>query len=505
MDCLSRNLLATLNPSGTVLLPDASTLELPEKVLQFGTGVLLRALPDHFIDKANQQKLFNGSIVVIRSTGGSNADFESQDGLYTVCERGLQEGTIVNQNSINASISRVLSASSQWQEILQVARSKDLQLIISNTTEVGIRFDKEMIGRNSPSSFPAKLLAVLKTRYDHFKGEASAGLVIIPTELITNNGTVLKGILLKLAILNEFGSSFIDWLTESNVFCNSLVDRIVPGKPVGEEWEKTTQDLGYTDALLTKAEPFKLWAIEGDEQLRKRLPFSQVDPGIIITEDITKFKELKLRLLNGTHSFCCAVAYLCNISFTRETFADPVCSSFINRLMFEEIVPAIPYEVSREEKETYAHSVIDRFANPFIDHQWISISVQYTSKMRLRNVPLIQQYHKLFQTVPPLMSFGFASYILFLRPSQLEDNRYFGDWEGITYEIKDEAAPFFYDLWRNTAVDSIAQKVLMNTDLWGVDLSQIKGLAEQVQTDLKQILSIGLKAALVALLNEKRA
>ena len=505
MDCLSRKLLTTLTISGTVSLPDATTLDLPEKVLQFGTGVLLRALPDHFIDKANQQHLFNGRIVVIRSTSGSNTDFDSQNGLYTVCERGLQNGQVVTENTINASISRVLSASSQWQEILQVACSKELQLIISNTTEVGIRFEKEIIGYNSPSSFPAKLLAILKARYDHFKGKPSAGLVIIPTELISNNATVLKGILLKLALLNEFGSSFIDWLTASNSFCNSLVDRIVPGKPAGEELEKITQELGYTDALLTKAEPFKLWAIEGDKKLRKRLPFSQVDPGIIITEDITKFKELKLRLLNGTHTFCCAVAYLNNISFTRETFADPDCSSFIRRLMFEEIVPAIPYEVSTDEKESYARSVIDRFANPFIDHQWISISVQYTSKMRMRNIPLILEYYKHFQRVPRLMAFGFASYILFLRPSQLTENRYFGEWEGVTYEIKDEFAPFFYDLWRNTNFEGIAKKVLMNTDLWGIDMSLLDGLCEQVQKDMERILSVSIKNALLQLMNAQRS
>ncbi|HRQ49039.1 MAG TPA: tagaturonate reductase [Agriterribacter sp.] len=292
--------------SAAVQKPEATVSDLPEKVLQFGTGVLLRGLPDYFIDKANRQGIFNGRVVVVKSTGTGGTDaFESQDGLYTLCVRGIENGEKVEENRICSAISRVLAANQQWNEVLKCAYNPQLQIIISNTTEVGITLVEEDIRQNPPASFPAKLLAFLYERYKACNGSADGGMVIIPTELIVGNGDRLAEITFTLARYNKLEDGFMEWLKESNTFCNSLVDRIVPGKPAAEAKQKIEDDLGYTDELLIMCEVYRLWAIEGGDRVKKILSFAPADSGVVIAPDIEMYRELKLRLLNGTHTLSC--------------------------------------------------------------------------------------------------------------------------------------------------------------------------------------------------------
>jgi tagaturonate reductase len=243
-------------------IPAENILQLPEKVLQFGTGVLLRGLTDYFINKANNQGVFNGRVVIVKSTSsGSTDEFSRQDGLFAHCIRGIQGGKKVEENLINASISRVLSARDKWNEILKCAENTEMEVVISNTTEVGISLNKEdKINDAPPASFPGKLLAFLYRRFQHFKGDETKGMVIIPTELIPQNGKKLRAIILELANLNTLEAAFINWINNCNFFCDSLVDRIVPGKlpqPQKEELQKTT---GFTDELMIMSESYSLWA-----------------------------------------------------------------------------------------------------------------------------------------------------------------------------------------------------------------------------------------------------
>jgi tagaturonate reductase len=188
---LSRESLEKITPKNNLEIPDISLLKLPEKVLQFGTGVLLRALPDYFIDKANKAGIFNGRVVVVKSTDSDSSAFDRQNGLYTVCVRGVENDRTVEENIINASVSRVLSAQTDWKKVLECAHDHEMKIVISNTTEVGIQLIEDDIDSDPPVSFPGKLLAFLFERYKAFEGDPSSGMVIIPTELITNNGALL--------------------------------------------------------------------------------------------------------------------------------------------------------------------------------------------------------------------------------------------------------------------------------------------------------------------------
>jgi len=391
---------------------------LPEKVMQFGTGVLLRGLPDYFINKANQEGVFNGRIVVIKSTAtGGIGDFEQQDNFYHHLVKGLVDGNEVNELHENTSISRVLVAASQWQEVLKLSKSSDLKIVISNTTEAGLVFDAndtQLI--NTPFSFPGKLLSVLWHRWNHFEAKADEyGLIILPTELIPDNGTVLKKIVLDLAVLQQLPNDFIHWLNTSNDFCNTLVDRIVTGNLPEKEQKQLEDHLGYQDHLLITSEPFALWAIETHKQSTvNELSFSKADTSVVVAPSIAKFRELKLRLLNGTHTFCCALAILMGFETVKEAMAHKNFRKFILQLLDNEIAPCVASdEISNADIRQFQNVVIDRFSNPTIEHQWKSIAFNYSEKIKMRNLYLIEKFHQLKKEVPMAMSICIAAFFVY--------------------------------------------------------------------------------------------
>jgi tagaturonate reductase len=480
---LSKENVKNIKTDG-IVIPAGNIFELPEKVLQFGTGVLLRGLPDYFIDKANKQGVFNGRVVVVKSTDSDSSAFDAQNNLYTVCVRGIENGNSVEENIINASISRVLSAKAEWNKIIACAANPAMQIIISNTTEVGIQYVDDVLGDDTPISFPGKMLAFLLERYKVFNGSKESGMVIVPTELISDNGTKLKEIVLQLAALNNTDSNCIEWIKNENYFCNSLVDRIVPGKPNAEEMSRLETELGYKDELLTMSEAFRLWAIEGNDYVKEILSFATIDAGVIIQNDITLFKELKLRLLNGTHTFNCGTAFLSGFTITRDAVNDTVFSKFAKQLMHQEIAVAIPFEMESIVKTEFANNVFERFQNPYINHQWQSITVQYTSKMKMRNVPLITNYYAVKNEVPTCMALGFAAYLLYMKATKKDGEKYYGSFQGEDYLITDDLASYFYEVWQANEADVVVEKVLANTELWGTNLTALPMFAETVKENL---------------------
>jgi tagaturonate reductase len=482
--------------SKKVVTPNEALFDLPEKVLQFGTGVLLRGLPDYFIDKANRQGVFNGRIVVVKSTsnGGSDA-FDKQDGLYTLCVRGYENGVKVEEDIVCSAISRVLSASNEWAAVLECAHNPQMQVIISNTTEVGIQLVNEDVRKHPPVSFPGKLLAFLYERYLAFDGSQQSGMVIVPTELINNNARKLESIVLELAHLNALDEKFIEWLENCNHFCNSLVDRIVPGanKEVAEEMLQKT---GLKDELLIVSEAYRLWAIEGDSHVADILSFAKADDGVVITDDITLFKELKLRLLNATHTLTCGVAYLSGLETVKKAMDDTVFSQFLSDLMMQEIATAIPYDVTLLQAEDFGSKVLDRFRNPFIEHHWLSITMNYSQKMKARAIPVLMRYWEKYNTVPENFATCLAAYLLFMKPVKQEGEKYYGIFDEREYFINDEKAPYFYEMWKKYDSAKLVHKVLADIDMWDTNLTKISGLEQEVTEKLNMMISEGLPAVL---------
>ncbi len=478
---LSQRTIKKISPQPGLVVPQEKLFSLPEKVLQFGTGVLLRGLPDYFIDKANRNGEFNGRVVVVKSTSQGSADaFDQQDGLYTLYVKGIENGVMTEEAIINSSVSRVLSAKEQWDKILECARNPEMKIVISNTTEVGIVLTDDDIS------------------YKAFYGREDSGMVVIPTELITDNGDKLRSIVLELAAKNKLDEKFIQWLQSANQFCNSLVDRIVPGKLPEAERKLAEEKFGYTDDLMIMAETFRLWVIESNsERVREILSFSKADEGVVITPDIEKFRELKLRLLNGTHTFTCALAFLAGFETVKEAMADEEIASFVRSLMMLEIASALDSQtISYNEACAFANQVSDRFRNPSLDHKWISIAVNYTHKMKLRNIPLLLKHYNKTGSVPENMALGFAAYLLFMKGAPGTDKQYSGEANGKKYGIQDDSAAYFSSKWAMGNIDTFANNVLSDNGLWGTDLSVLNGFETAVKENLQKLQMHGVLATL---------
>jgi len=483
MEHLSKKLLAGK--------PEAALLELPEKVLQFGTGALLRGLPDYLIDQANRQGIFNGRVVAVKSTDqGDFAAFAEQDNLYTLCVRGVENGKVVHENKICTAISRVLSANRDWAQVLACAANPALRIVLSNTTEIGIQLVREDVRQSPPASFPGKLLAFLHARYLAFSGDPGMGLVIVPTELIPDNGKRLESIVFELAHLNRLELPFIEWLENACVFCNSLVDRIVPGTPSADQIADYFAETGYRDALLTVAEPYSFWAIEGDERAASALSFRKAVPDAVVVEpDITRYRERKLRLLNGTHTLACGLANLSGFTTVGEAMRNPDMAAFVERLMLDEIAPSIPCVLPPGDAETFGRQVLDRFGNPFVEHYWLSIAAQYSSKMRMRIVPLLQEHYRTKNTPLSAIALGFAAFFLFYRQ--------------IKPAVPDDAAGWFYEKWKHLQPETLVREALADANRWGADLTEFPGFAEDVVEAGNQLLEHGARQAIHTFLAKK--
>jgi tagaturonate reductase len=366
---------------------------LPETVLQFGAGKFLRAFADLFIHQANHAGQEVGRVVVVQSTGGERAALlNRQGGCYHVVVRGLSRGEIIERVEEAASISRALVASSQWNEVLAVARLPELRYVISNTAETG--YDLDPADRSDmapPHSFPAKLLLVLKERFE----AGWPGLTIIPCELHELNAESLRGIVLKLAQSWKLEKEFGRWLRKECHWLNTLVDRIVTGKPADHP-------LLAEDALLTVAEPFAFWAIEAKKGTEDFLDH----PAVRRAADVQPFFLRKVRILNAAHTALVGKARQRGIGTVREAVEDQEIGVWLDRLLFEEIVPTLEGRV--EAPEEFARQTLERFRNPFLEHKFSDIAVYHDAKVKIRLVPTRHEFVEKFGCVPPLLDEAIA-------------------------------------------------------------------------------------------------
>jgi tagaturonate reductase len=493
LPALDRAQLDTLRRTrgGVVAVPDASLLDLPERAVQFGTGGFLRGFVDDFLHRANERGLFGGRIVAVGSTGSTrDRALRAQDGLYTLVVEGIDRGQAVQECRIISSVSRAVSAANEWGEVLALARAPLVQYLFSNTTEVGIALDPDdRPDAEPPRSFPAKLTRFLFERAREFDYDPGLAPIVVPCELIENNGDALRGLVRLLAERWSLGARFTRWL-DTVRFCNTLVDRIVPGAPRGDDARRLADMLGYEDALLTTCEPYRLFAIEGDDALRERLPWAAVDPAIVIAPDVTPYRQRKVRLLNGAHTVLVSAALEMGCETVREAVTHPALGRFVRQVLFDEIVPTLDADGAAE----FAAAVLDRFQNPFIRHALVDITLQATMKMRVRVVPSIVAYAERRGRPPQALALGFAAFLLLMDgrfPSRRPDGRPMpADDQG------DRVRQAWNDVEEDADPSGVVDRVCRDEVLWGRDLTTVPGFADAVSAHLRRARRHGLAAAL---------
>lgn len=484
----------TLKESGYdgYLLEDA-----PERVLQFGEGNFLRAFVDYFIDMMNEHAGFNSKVVLVQPIApGPAGSFDlakvinEQEGLYTLYLRGFENGQKVNDKRVISCVSRCLNSYSDYEALMACADNPDLRFITCNTTEAGISYDPScQFTETPPSSYPAKLTQFLYRRFQKFGTEAGKGFIILSCELIDNNGKELEKCVLKYAQQWELDPAFTEWIQNENIFCSTLVDRIVTGYPRAEA-DSINEANGYIDQVLDTGEIFGFWVIEGPQELKKELPFAEAGLPVLITDDHKPYKQRKVRILNGAHTSMVLGAYLAGQDIVRDCMHDDVICGYMNKAIYDEIIPTLT--LPKDELMDFAHSVTERFKNPFIDHALLSISLNSTSKWKARVMPSFLGYVKKNHTLPKCLTASFAFYIAFYHGIRLEDSGLIGKRTGNEYTIHDDRAILqFYDAHKNDSNAELAHAVMSNTDFWGQDLTEVPNFEQAVVQILDDIDTIG--------------
>lgn len=463
-----------------------------ETIIQFGEGNFLRAFVDWMIQEMNENAGFNCKVVAVQPIKSGMIDrLNKQNCQYHVVLKGIKNGCAVKEVKLNSAISRGIDPYNNYPEYIKLAETPTMRFVISNTTEAGIAFDEnDKIEMQPPSSFPAKLTQLLYHRFEHFKGDPSKGFIVLPCELIENNGTELKKCIEKYCKLWNLPVSFLEWINDSNTFCNTLVDRIVPGfsKETAQELASTLQN---EDSMCVDAEQFHLWVIEGPQWIKNEFPTDKANLNVLFVNDVQPYRTRKVRLLNGPHTLMMPVAYLSGIEYVREALEHPIIGKFITQSINKEIIPTV--DLPAEELKSFANEVLDRFRNPFVNHALMSISLNSVSKFKTRLLPTLVDYTKKHNKLPEKIVFSLAALMAFYR----------GECNGKKINVQDDSPvlDFFANTWKDYTgekdqIDTIVSKTLKNKAFWGKDLTEIKGLEEKTSAYLYQIMTIGaLKAA----------
>ena len=468
----------------------------PVKVLQFGEGNFLRAFVDYFIDIANEKTDFNGSIALVKpiNIGTLFPAFREQDYRYTVMLRGLVDGEAVEQTRVVTSVADAVDAYADYDRYAAYARLDSLRFIVSNTTEAGIVLDEsDKMELCPPNTYPGKLTKLLFERAEHFNYAPDKGLIILPVELIDDNGIMLKKCVKALAKVWNLGEKFDAWLEEACVFTSTLVDRIVTGYPRGEDqaiWEK----LGYEDRILVTAEPFGLWVIESGKDISGELPLPQCGLPVIYTDNQKPYKQRKVRILNGAHTSFVPMAFQCGYDYVLDAMNDPAILNFMQKTLYDEVIPTLT--LPKDDLLAFAEAVTGRFKNPYIKHALLSICLNSVSKWRARCMPSLLIYAEQEGRLPEHLTFSLATLMGLYHGGKLTgDGKLECLRDGQPYYLQDDAAVLeFFATTSDLPAREQVERFLGNESFFGPDLIRVPGLVDSVTASYEAILSRGAKA-----------
>ncbi|PWW07142.1 tagaturonate reductase [Paenibacillus cellulosilyticus] len=452
----------------------------PVRVLQIGEGNFLRGFADWMIQQCRTQGLFQGGVAVTqpRPSGAKKlAELKEQDGLYTQLIRGLKNGEPVEETEVIAVFNAIIDPYAQWDRFMALADEPELQVVISNTTEAGLRYIEVPWTPQQPvESFPAKLTMLLYRRFETFGGEASRGLIMLPCELLERNGDTLLECVLKHAQDWGLSDSFQQWVTAHNRFLNSLVDRIVTGYPA-DDAEAIFEKLQYRDAMLNAAEPYHFWAIEAEPELERVLPFVQAGLNVVWTDDLKPYQLRKVRILNGAHTLMTPIGLLSGAEHVRGLMEHPSLGQWVRSTVASEIIPSVPIE--KESLTAYANDVYDRYLNPFIRHRLLDIAMNSVSKFKARLLPTLIAYIDNNDALPEGLIRGLAALIRLYRVERQEDGSYTSTaFDGQSLTVRDDAAVLeaMAAAWNSGASSAAVEQALSRTDWWGQDIRTIAGM-----------------------------
>ncbi len=473
----------------------------PERMIQIGEGNFLRGLVDWLIHQLIVNGKYDGRVIVSnpRPTGAQKIrEFKQQDGLYTVWRRGMENGNLVDERDIVRSVSRSLNPYEEWQEFLACARNPSIDIVISNTTEAGLTYLEEALDlERCPTSYPAKLTAYLFERYRALSGAPSAGLDIVPCELVENNGDLVRELVLRCAASWGLPREFTAWVKEHNYFYNTLVDSIVTGFNTADK-SLLQQEVPYEDSLGVIREPFYLWVIQGPPRLQTKWDFPSLGLNVRYEPDVAPFRLIKVRILNGSHTSLAGLSFLAGLVTVRDAMTHDVMGPFVHALIHNEIIPAASMQgVPESEATRFAAAVVERFSNPLLRHEIASLQLNGLSKVTVRILPTLHDFVAKTGEIPTLLTLAIAGQLLYYKNAENEE-------DGWIIKDNEEHVQLVAAAWSLEESDGLfaaVSRILGLEAIWGEDLNQVPGLAETITTHIAALQGGGVLGAVSNALN----
>ena len=463
----------------------------PIKILQFGEGNFLRAFVDWQVDIANEMGIMDAGIAICKprpnrsQTKGTIEILKEQDCLYHTYLEGIKEKKPMKEVRLIKSVQCAINPYEEYEAYKNIILSPELEIVISNTTEAGIRYEEgDDLTACPPRSYPAKVTALLYKRFKHYGGDPTKGLCVICCELIEDNGSTLREYVLRHAAYNGLEPEFVEWVEQSCSFCDTLVDRIVPGFP-SDSIGEIKEELGFDDNLVVKGELYHLWAIGGSDYKRvmELLPLDKAGLHVIFMPSIKQFRDKKVRILNGSHTGMVTMALMMGCESVMEAFNTPAIEKFVNDMVAEEVIPMI--DEDQAELKEFAASILERFYNPYIKHLLKSISLNSLSKWEARNYPTVKDNWFKAGRVAEHEAMTFAALLAYYSPKS-----------GFEPDDVAEFVAYIRNNWDSENLDGTVSKIVKESGIFTVDFSEVTGFVPTVAKYLKDIEDLGMKAAL---------
>ncbi|MBQ8497253.1 MAG: tagaturonate reductase [Clostridia bacterium] len=451
------------------------------KILQYGEGNFLRAFADVYFHTLNCEG-GDYCVYVIKPTPSDRADmlklFKKQENKYHVILRGAENGKTMETFCKVDCIEKVINPFEDHEAYIELARDPDIRIIISNTTEAGICYNPDdKIDGFDDITYPAKLTKFL---YERFRAGLD-GVYLLPVELIEDNADELKKCVEQYIERWQLPSSFKHWNNEKNFYCNTLVDRIVSGYPRDEKTKAHLEKLiGTQDGLMSVGEPFGLWAIEKKGDIAEYIKEGVHNIEVVLTDDIAYYKKRKVRVLNGSHTNLVPAGLMLGKETVYDCITDEKLSAFVKTTLKNEIIPYVSDDIAATT--VFADSVKDRFLNPFLNHQLISISLNSISKWKARVLPSFRDYYAKHGKIAPNLTVDFSYLMALYSDIEKAENGYGVKLCGRMLGIKDEAAYLEY-----FAAKRPLHAFMSDVTVWGEDLTRYDGFYDTVVTNIEKI------------------
>lgn len=489
----SQNIANTTLPK-YVQQPSYIRKKLQSRILHFGFGAFHRAhqalLTDRVLNLIKNDwgiceiSLFNRKIML---------QLKNQEHLFTVLEKDSYRNVLTVVGSVKECLSGV---GDTIEKIIEKICEPQVEIISLTVTEKGYccnlssgkvdlkdaRILHDIKNPSTPCSIPGILVEAFKRR----KNMGLPGVSVLSCDNIPNNGKVLKEVVLFLADQTSFLSQ---WITDYVTFPSTMVDRIVPATSK-HSFLEIENLLHVKDPCAVSCESFIQWIIE-DNFISQR-PKWEILKGVNIVKNVSPWEKMKLRMLNGSHSFLAYTGYLAGFKYISDCLKDSRYKTGVKSLMMYEQVPTLQSESIEVDLNDYSNDLIKRFSNSQLKHLTWQIAMDGSQKLPQRILNSVR-VHLEKGTRWPLLAFCIASWMRYI--SGTDDS-------GQVIDVRDPLLKVIQKITISSTENNRVEELLKIGKIFGKDLPRNFVFVSEIKKMWRLLLNLGTKKALSNILCE---